>query len=61
MPDDLSCNFRARIPLLDIGTIKLIRLGYIKVYGNIAWVEGDTIYFEDNRQHNFDAIILATG
>ena len=50
-----------RIPLLDIGTIKLIRLGYIKVYGNIARIEGNTIYFEDNRQQNFDAIILATG
>jgi indole-3-pyruvate monooxygenase len=50
-----------RIPLLDIGTIKLIRLGHIKVYGDIIRIEGNNIYFEENRQQNFDAIILATG
>jgi indole-3-pyruvate monooxygenase len=50
-----------KIPLLDIGTIKLIRQGHIKVYGNIVKIEGNTIYFEDNRQQHFDAIILATG
>jgi thioredoxin reductase len=50
-----------RIPLLDIGTIELIKEGFIKVYGDILRIEGSTIYFEDNRQQNFDAIILATG
>jgi indole-3-pyruvate monooxygenase len=50
-----------RIPLLDIGTVKLIKDGSIKVYGNIVRIEGNTIYFEDNRQQDFDAIILATG
>ncbi len=50
-----------RIPLLDIGTIKLIKQGLIKVYGDMVRIEGNTIYFEDNKQQNFDAIILATG
>lgn len=50
-----------RIPLLDIGTIKLIKQGHIKVYGDIVRIEGNTIYFEDNKQQHFDAIILATG
>ena len=50
-----------RIPLLDIGTIKLIKEGHIKVYGDIVRIEGNTIFFEDNRHHDFDAIILATG
>jgi indole-3-pyruvate monooxygenase len=50
-----------RIPLLDIGTIKLIKEGHIKVYGDIARIEGNTIFFEDGRQQDFDAIILATG
>ena len=50
-----------RVPMLDIGTIKLIKQGHIKVYGNIVRMEGCTIYFEDNKQHNFDAIICATG
>jgi indole-3-pyruvate monooxygenase len=50
-----------RIPLLDIGTIKLIKEGHIKVFGDIARIEGNTIFFEDNRHQDFDAIILATG
>ena len=50
-----------RIPLLDIGTIKLIKEGHIKVYGDIVRIEGNTIFFEDNRHQDFDAIILATG
>jgi len=50
-----------RIPLLDIGTIKLIKEGHITVYGDIVRIEGSTIFFEDKRQNDFDAIILATG
>lgn len=49
------------IPLLDIGTIKLIRQGHIKVYGDIVRIENTTVFFEDNKQQNFDAIVLATG
>ena len=50
-----------RIPLLDIGTIELIREGHIKVYGDIKRIEGNTVYFEDGKQQAFDAIICATG
>ena len=39
-----------RIPLLDVGTIKLIKQGYIKVYGDILNIEGNTVYFENNQQ-----------
>lgn len=50
-----------RIPLVDIGTIKLIKQGHIKVFGDIVNIEGNTIYFENDKQWNADAIILATG
>lgn len=50
-----------KIPLLDIGTLKLIRQGHIKVYGDIVKIEGNTVTFEDNKQQVFDSIILATG
>jgi len=50
-----------RIPLLDIGTIKLIKQGHIQVFGDIERIEGNTVYFENNKQDNFDVIILATG
>jgi len=50
-----------KIPILDIGTIKLIRQGHIKLYGGIDRIEGNTVCFENNKQHHFDAVILATG
>jgi thioredoxin reductase len=50
-----------KIPLLDIGTLQLIRHGQIKVYGDIVSIEGNTVHFKDNKQQHFDAIILATG
>ena len=50
-----------KIPILDIGTIKLIKQGHIKVYGGIDRIEGNTFCFENNKQRHFDAIILATG
>ncbi|MBC7872435.1 MAG: NAD(P)/FAD-dependent oxidoreductase [Ferruginibacter sp.] len=50
-----------RIPLLDIGTIQLIRDGHIKVVGDILRVEGGIIYFEGDKQQHFDAVVLATG
>ena len=31
------------------------------MYGDIVKIEGDTIYFEHNKQQDVDAIILATG
>ena len=48
------------IPLLDIGTMNLIKRGDIRIYGDISSIQEDIIYFEDDQQQ-FDAIILATG
>lgn len=50
-----------KIPLLDIGTIQLIKEGKIKVFPDITAIEQDVIHFEDHRQQHFDAIIMATG
>ena len=50
-----------RIPLLDFGTVKLIKDGRIKIFGNIDHVEGNKVHFEDNKSQHFDALILATG
>ena len=49
------------IPLLDIGTVKHIRKGHIKVYDSIDYVEGRTVHFTDGRKENFDVIIAAIG
>jgi len=54
-------NAQAKIPLLDIGTISLIRQGHVVVYGGIDHIEGTRVYFEGNKLKDFDVIILATG
>lgn len=50
-----------KIPLLDIGTVDLIKKGKIVVHGDINTISGSEITFEDGKKDNFDAIIFATG
>ena len=48
------------VPLLDIGTMDLIKAGKIKIYGDIQSIEGDLVkFYHDSVQ--FDAIIMGTG
>ena len=49
------------IPVLDIGTIKHIRKGHIRIHENIDYVEGNTVHFTDGEKENFDSIITAVG
>jgi cation diffusion facilitator CzcD-associated flavoprotein CzcO len=51
----------ARIPLIDVGTIKLIKRGQVKVHPGIERFTEDAILFTDGKQGKFDAVILATG
>ncbi len=48
-------------PVLDIGTIKHIREGHIRILGDIDCIEGKTIYFKDGKKEVFDAIVAAIG
>lgn len=50
-----------KIPLLDIGTIRHIREGHIKVYDDIDVIEGKSVHFKNGQQHHFDAIVAAIG
>ena len=50
-----------RIPLLDIGTVKHIRKGHIKVFDDIDHMEGKSIHFKDGRKEDFDALVAAIG
>jgi len=49
------------IPVLDIGTIKHIRKGHIKIHDNIDHIEGKTVYFTNGKKEDFDAIIAGIG
>ncbi|MEO8396948.1 MAG: NAD(P)/FAD-dependent oxidoreductase [Chloroflexota bacterium] len=50
-----------RIPLLDIGTIKLIRSGQITVYPDIERFTENGVRFTNGVASDFAAVILATG
>jgi indole-3-pyruvate monooxygenase len=49
------------VPLLDIGTVKLIREKHCDVYDGIDHIEGKTVYFTSGRKRDFDVIVAAIG
>lgn len=51
----------ARIPLIDVGTIKLIREGRITVYPGIDSFTEQGVTFTNGQRRDFEAVILATG
>jgi len=51
----------ARIPLIDVGTIQLIKRGQITVCPGIERFTEEGVIFTDGKRRKFDAVILATG
>lgn len=52
---------QAQIPLIDVGTISLIKHGQIAVYPGLERFSQGDVLFTDGRHKRFAAIILATG
>lgn len=52
---------QGRTPLIDIGTMRLIKSGDIRVFGEISRLEDRWIQLADGRREEFDTIVLATG
>ena len=50
-----------RIPLIDVGTMKLIRARHVTIYPGVEEVSGNRIKFKGGKEAEFDALILATG
>jgi len=50
-----------KIPLIDIGTIKHIRQGHIKIYNKLDHIARRTVYFTDGKKEDFDVIVAAIG
>lgn len=48
-------------PVLDIGTIALIRKGAITMHGAIDKIDGSTVYFTNGSTADFDVIVAAIG
>jgi indole-3-pyruvate monooxygenase len=50
-----------RIPILDIGTIAMVKKGTVRVLPAVQEVFADSVRFAGGALHRFEAIILATG
>jgi len=50
-----------RTPVIDIGTVELIKSGAIAVRPGIHGFTGDGVRFVDERSEPYDAVIMATG
>ncbi|AEW01068.1 hypothetical protein A4D02_13995 [Niastella koreensis] len=48
-------------PILDIGTIRHIRKGNIKIVGDIDFIEGKQVQFKEGATQSFDAIVACIG
>lgn len=52
---------QGRVPILDIGTIAMIKAGRIRVVPAVTAIVGNVVQFVGGASHEFDAIVLATG
>lgn len=52
---------RGRIPLIDVGTVRLVREGRIVVHPGIERFVNDGVVFADGAHLPVDAVVLATG
>jgi cation diffusion facilitator CzcD-associated flavoprotein CzcO len=51
----------AHIPLIDVGTLKLIRGGQVRIYGEVREFCEDGVIFTGGQQIQTQAVVLATG
>jgi len=51
----------AKAPVLDIGTIRHIRKGHIKINDDIDLIQSNTVQFKDGKREKFDPIVAAIG
>lgn len=49
------------VPLIDVGTVKLVKSGDIQIRPGIQHFTPSGVQFTDGRQEDFDAVVLATG
>jgi len=52
---------KGRIPLIDVGTVALVKKGAIRVVPDVERFTADGVAFKDGTERRFDAVVLATG
>ena len=50
-----------QVPLIDVGTVKLIKSGALPLYPGLERFTPGGVVFSDGRACDFDAVVLATG
>jgi len=50
-----------RVPILDIGTIAMVKAGRIQVQPGVKSVRGRVVQFANGTEEQYDAMVLATG
>jgi indole-3-pyruvate monooxygenase len=50
-----------QIPMIDVGTLKLIEDGHLKVFPGVERLTKKQVVFTDGRRASFDAIVAGTG
>jgi indole-3-pyruvate monooxygenase len=51
----------SRIPLVDVGTVQLVRDGLVDIFGGVRSLDVKGVTFEDGSSRHFDVIVAATG
>jgi cation diffusion facilitator CzcD-associated flavoprotein CzcO len=61
MPPSKQLRELGKTPVIDLGTVDLIKQGKIKILPGVDYFKENSIVFKDGREEGFDAVILATG
>ncbi len=54
-------KYQEKVPLIDIGTVSLIKQGVISVVPEIQTFKKTSILFKNGKEEKFDVVLLATG
>jgi thioredoxin reductase len=54
-------KYQEKVPLIDVGTVSLIKQGAITVVPEILKFNKDSIQFKNGTEEKFDVVLLATG
>jgi hypothetical protein len=61
IPPSKQLRVFGKTPVIDLGTVDLIKQGKIKILPSIDYFKEKAVVFKDNQEIDFDAVILATG
>jgi indole-3-pyruvate monooxygenase len=57
----VQINQYGKIPLLDVGTMALVRSGAVKIKPGVQRFTATGVVFNDNAEEAYDAVVVATG